>query len=177
MLSRKKERPGKAFRAGMRPWPPLSEHPHIPCIILALAVDSLFWDMMFSQPVSDHQQPQLPLPSMGHCSSSLVVDCNHQGCGGSARGVRVPGVAESTALIHRDLSPRHFLRCGVTGVLFLIDFGFAVLLPLDCDLSQESDAVSFSGSSYYAPTSVLDVLRTDGSATYPAKLAHDWRVW
>jgi hypothetical protein len=76
-------------------------------------------------------------------------------------------------VIHRDLSPRHFLRCGVTGVLFLIDFGFAVLLPLESDLSQESDAVPFSGSSYYAPTSVLDVLRTDGSAIYPAKLAHD----
>ena len=45
-------------------------------------------------------------------------------------------------IIHRDLSPRHFLRhVGRRDALFLIDFGFALLLPVTGDLSQQSDEV------------------------------------
>ena len=74
-------------------------------------------------------------------------------------------------VIHRDLSPRHFLRH--RNRLFLIDFGFALLLRVDADLSQESEAVDFSGSSFYAPSSVLQVLAVDRNAVYRAAFAHD----
>ena len=75
-------------------------------------------------------------------------------------------------VIHRDLSPRHFLRH--EGQLFLIDFGFALLLRADVDLSEEADEeVSFSGSSFYAPNSVLQVLAVSRTALYRATLAHD----
>ena len=75
-------------------------------------------------------------------------------------------------VIHRDLSPRHFLRCG--GQLFLIDFGFALLQRVDADLSEESEEeVSFSGSSYYAPNSVLQALVVSRAALYRAAFAHD----
>jgi hypothetical protein len=74
-------------------------------------------------------------------------------------------------IIHRDLSPRHFLRHRAR--LFLIDFGFALLLPVAGDLSQQSDEVSFSGSSLYAPNSVLDMLAADRNAEYRAIFAHD----
>ena len=77
-------------------------------------------------------------------------------------------------VIHRDLSPRHFLRHGWTrGPLFLIDFGFALLLPVGGDLSQQSDEVRFSGSSLYAPNTVLEMLAADRNAAYRATFAHD----
>jgi serine/threonine protein kinase len=82
-------------------------------------------------------------------------------------------------VIHRDLSPRHFLRAAPataqgTGELFLIDFGFAVLLPSDRDLDQESsDELTFSGSSYYAPTRLLRLLRASRSSVYRGRLADD----
>jgi serine/threonine protein kinase len=74
-------------------------------------------------------------------------------------------------VIHRDLSPRHFLRH--QGRLFLIDFGFALLLRVDADLSEESEEASFSGSSFYAPNSVLQVLAVSRTALYRAAFAHD----
>ena len=75
-------------------------------------------------------------------------------------------------VIHRDLCPRHFLRQG--GQLFLIDFGFALLLRVDADMSAESDEeVSFSGSSYFAPNSVLQLLAVSRTALYRAAFAHD----
>ena len=77
-------------------------------------------------------------------------------------------------IIHRDLSPRHFLRHGGRrGALFLIDFGFALLLPVAGDLSQQSDEVRFSGSSLYAPNIVLEMLAADRNAPYRATFAHD----
>ena len=75
-------------------------------------------------------------------------------------------------VIHRDLSPRHFLK--FRSQLFLIDFGFALLLRADADLSEESEEeVSFSGSSFYAPNSVLQALAVSRTAVYRAALAHD----
>jgi hypothetical protein len=73
-------------------------------------------------------------------------------------------------IVHRELCPRHFLTH--EGRLFVNDFGFAQLLPEDVSQAKEA---SFSGSSYYAPNSVLQVLAVSRSAFYPyrAAFAHD----
>ena len=65
-------------------------------------------------------------------------------------------------------------RLRVLGSCFSIDFGFSVPLPSDCELEQESlQELTFSGSSYYAPTRLLRLLRVSRSSTYHATLADD----
>jgi serine/threonine protein kinase len=87
-------------------------------------------------------------------------------------------------IVHRDLTPRHFLRCDNEALsashgLFLIDFGFAVLLPLNDDDCQDRE-VTFCGSTYFAPTSLLQQLAAQPPPTfisppflYTPQLAHD----
>jgi hypothetical protein len=90
-------------------------------------------------------------------------------------------------IVHRDLTPRHFLRCGsdvssASHGLFLIDFGFSVLLPLHPQERRDL-LIPFSGSTHFAPTSLLQQLRqlavspqpTYNSTpfTYCPQLAHD----
>jgi hypothetical protein len=87
-------------------------------------------------------------------------------------------------IVHRDLTLRHFLRCdtdahSASHGLFLIDFGFSVLLPPNRDDNLDL-LVEFCGSTYFAPTSLLQQLAAlppatsiSPSFTYSPKLAHD----
>jgi hypothetical protein len=87
-------------------------------------------------------------------------------------------------IVHRDLTPRHFLHSdtdahSASHGLFLIDFGFSLLLPLNEDDCRDL-LVEFCGSTYFAPTSLLHQLaalpRTtfiSSPFTYSPQLAHD----
>ena len=80
-------------------------------------------------------------------------------------------------IVHRDLTPRHFLRCdgdksSASRGLFLIDFGFAVPLPESAE-ARQAFSVPFCGSSHFAPTPVLAELAKKVPLTYKPLLAHD----
>ena len=74
-------------------------------------------------------------------------------------------------VVHRDLTPRHFLRCcadndSASHGLFVIGFGCAVLLPAD-------GQSRLCGSLHFAPTSVLAQLANKVPWTYQPQLCHD----
>ena len=87
-------------------------------------------------------------------------------------------------IVHRDLTPRHFLRSdtdahSASHGLFLIDFGFSLLLPLNKDDCRDL-LVEFCGSTYFAPISLLHQLAAlpratfiSSPVTYSPQLAHD----
>jgi serine/threonine protein kinase len=56
-------------------------------------------------------------------------------------------------VIHRAWAPRYLLRH--RGRLFLIDFGYALLLSEKCGLNEESSVVGYAGSAFYTPNRVL----------------------
>jgi len=73
-------------------------------------------------------------------------------------------------IIHRDLTPRHFLQDG-EGRLFLIGFGFS-LVPDDDQLITGMTGELFAGSSRYAPITILAALMK-GEGKPKAELWHD----
>jgi len=73
-------------------------------------------------------------------------------------------------IIHRDLTPRHFLQDG-EGRLFLIGFGFS-LVPDDDQLITGITDELFAGSSRYAPIAILAALMK-GETKLKADLRHD----
>jgi len=88
-------------------------------------------------------------------------------------------------VVHRDLAPRHFLRCAseaeknsASRGLFLIDLGYAVLLPEpDSADATRPFLTTFTGSTHFAPTAVLaGLVQAKKDSTpfqYTPLLAHD----
>jgi serine/threonine protein kinase len=59
-------------------------------------------------------------------------------------------------IIHRDLSPKHFLQRNDTGSIFLIDFGSALFTS-----KQTLAPVRYKGSLQFAAREILDCLAQD----------------